>query len=432
MFCPYCGKQIDDSATFCGYCGKAITAEKKEPQLKTASKTIGKTPSKKTDAYQKTRDIVQPVKREKKKHTGIIVVLVIIAVIFVAVAALAFLVFLGKIDVSRVPLVGEKLETILYSEKNQVDSHDDSEKDDETKKVNEIPFTEDAEEKRETPTIDQTTEPALEPTSEPTDKPVSEPARERNRMSYWNDSEKIVCVNDLAHTWTDTAAKPFVGAAERIGDWADCSVVVIVSDGTNDMSATDYLSDCRDQMIRSGDFTSRQMENCMMLLIDVDSHQYWLELRGDAENIYDDEICSNLLLPFLSSEEYEAGICKMLSGGKRIPIEETPGSDNDVPDAAAEKYILPNSDKEYITDSQLANLTWEECTLARNEIYARHGRKFTTIAIREYFEAQTWYYGTIDGSSFDSRQMEILNQYEIQNVQTIAAYEKRVYGGSKY
>ena len=51
-----------------------------------------------------------------------------------------------------------------------------------------------------------------------------------------------------------------------------------------------------------------------------------------------------------------------------------------------EEYILPDSDKKRVTNSDLKSLSSRELQLARNEIYARHGRKFDTSWIRSYFE----------------------------------------------
>ena len=31
MFCPYCGKQIDDGSKHCQYCGKAVTQDASSP-----------------------------------------------------------------------------------------------------------------------------------------------------------------------------------------------------------------------------------------------------------------------------------------------------------------------------------------------------------------------------------------------------------------
>lgn len=85
------------------------------------------------------------------------------------------------------------------------------------------------------------------------------------------------------------------------------------------------------------------------------------------------------------------------------------------------KYILPYSDSSYISFSDLYNLSQSEVSLARNEIYARHGRKFNTVSIREYFESKTWYEPYIDPNDFSE---SIFNEYEKENIKTIVNYEK--------
>lgn len=50
-------------------------------------------------------------------------------------------------------------------------------------------------------------------------------------------------------------------------------------------------------------------------------------------------------------------------------------------------YILPDSDSRYLTDSDVRGLSANELMLARNEIYARHGRKFKDSELQNYFTA---------------------------------------------
>ena len=88
------------------------------------------------------------------------------------------------------------------------------------------------------------------------------------------------------------------------------------------------------------------------------------------------------------------------------------------------EYILPNSDSEYISDSDLDGLTADECRLALNEIYARHGRKFNDPDYRAYFNSKSWYNGTIDPDDFDDT--ALFNQYELANRDYIIDYEKRM------
>src|SRR5699024_501682 len=85
------------------------------------------------------------------------------------------------------------------------------------------------------------------------------------------------------------------------------------------------------------------------------------------------------------------------------------------------EYILANSNSEYISYSDLEGLSQTEVSLARNEIYARHGRKFETDSIREYFEMKTWYEPSIDSDNFSE---SVFNNYEKDNIKTIINYEE--------
>lgn len=96
---------------------------------------------------------------------------------------------------------------------------------------------------------------------------------------------------------------------------------------------------------------------------------------------------------------------------------------------STEYYILPNSNSAYLSESDLWGLSWEECCLARNEIFARHHRIFNTPEIAAYFESQSWYSGTVSPSRFSE---SVFNQYESSNLKLISSYENRVWGGSYY
>lgn len=87
------------------------------------------------------------------------------------------------------------------------------------------------------------------------------------------------------------------------------------------------------------------------------------------------------------------------------------------------EYIIENSDTRYITKDDLIGMTAEECRLARNELYARHGRKFDDEGLQSYFEACSWYHGFIEASDF---QESMLNDIEIANRDLIVEYEKEM------
>ncbi|MBR3186410.1 MAG: YARHG domain-containing protein [Lachnospiraceae bacterium] len=86
-----------------------------------------------------------------------------------------------------------------------------------------------------------------------------------------------------------------------------------------------------------------------------------------------------------------------------------------------EDYILPDSDRRLLTEDDLAGLDEERLMLARNEIYARHGRMFKDETIKSWFDARSWYKGTIPPEEFSE---DTLSEIEQKNAEMILAYEK--------
>lgn len=100
------------------------------------------------------------------------------------------------------------------------------------------------------------------------------------------------------------------------------------------------------------------------------------------------------------------------------PVEE-PGQDEE--EEMDREYILPESDSVFLSMEDLEGLSAEECRLARNEIYARHGRLFTDEMLQEYFDSLDWYEGTVEADEFND---SVLNEYETANRDLIVLYEK--------
>ena len=86
-------------------------------------------------------------------------------------------------------------------------------------------------------------------------------------------------------------------------------------------------------------------------------------------------------------------------------------------------YVLANSDTELLKEEDLEGLSEEQCKIARNEIYARHGRQFNDEALQVYFDACDWYEGTISPDDFDE---ESLSEIEVANRDLIVEYEKKM------
>lgn len=85
------------------------------------------------------------------------------------------------------------------------------------------------------------------------------------------------------------------------------------------------------------------------------------------------------------------------------------------------EYILPDSDKRYLQMSDLEGFTAEQCRLARNELFARHGRLFSDESLQAYFNSKSWYVGTILPENFNDN---VFNEYEIANRDLIVQFEK--------
>ncbi|MGN0356155.1 MAG: YARHG domain-containing protein, partial [Muricoprocola sp.] len=82
-----------------------------------------------------------------------------------------------------------------------------------------------------------------------------------------------------------------------------------------------------------------------------------------------------------------------------------------------DSYIMYDVDSRYIPKDELDQLsTWELAAL-RNEIFARHGRIFTTEEWSSYFAQKSWY--TPQYENVDS----MLNDYEWKNLEVIMQLE---------
>ena len=86
-----------------------------------------------------------------------------------------------------------------------------------------------------------------------------------------------------------------------------------------------------------------------------------------------------------------------------------------------EEYLLPGSDSRYIDFTDLAGMDADELRIARNEIYARHGRRFKSEELQSYFDAKSWYQGTVEPGDFKEK---VFNKYESANISFILKVER--------
>lgn len=88
---------------------------------------------------------------------------------------------------------------------------------------------------------------------------------------------------------------------------------------------------------------------------------------------------------------------------------------------ADSSYILPESGTKLLSTSDLQGLSAQQLRIARNEIYARHGRTFKDAELQNYFASCSWYKRN---SAYNyANENSNLNSIEKQNIITIKNYE---------
>ena len=107
---------------------------------------------------------------------------------------------------------------------------------------------------------------------------------------------------------------------------------------------------------------------------------------------------------------------KLLKNGKTL-VEDTDAVDNLIEEA-----------EEGVTggDYIFSGLTLQQLNYAKNEIYARHGRKFDSKELQNYFGSKSWYNGTVNAADFKET---VFNEYEKKNAEFLRQKEFAMHDG---
>ena len=84
------------------------------------------------------------------------------------------------------------------------------------------------------------------------------------------------------------------------------------------------------------------------------------------------------------------------------------------------EYIFPEVAERYLERQEVERLSPQAVSYAKNEIYARHGRKFASQELKDYFGSKSWYTGTVDPDDFTDK---VFNVYEQANLLLIVEYD---------
>lgn len=187
------------------------------------------------------------------------------------------------------------------------------------------------------------------------------------------------------------------------------------------------LEDSLEKSAKSSDYESilKKLSKQKEELKDEDELITKLSEKYDPEYIlYLDTESKNLL-----AQGKKDDALKLLKNGKTL-VEDTDAVDNLIAEAeegvTGGDYILPESNSRYLTDADVSGLTLQQLNYAKNEIYARHGRKFDSKELQNYFGSKSWYNGTVNAADFKET---VFNEYEKKNAEFLRQKEFAMHDG---
>lgn len=138
----------------------------------------------------------------------------------------------------------------------------------------------------------------------------------------------------------------------------------------------------------------------------TDTHTYYMVEPTDASYDYEDA---------KNAKEYQEMYGLVRAVASTVMIDKEGVKDN------PEEYALPLSNSISVDADVLLNFSDNELKIARNEIYARHGRQFKDPWLAAHFDSCTWYEGTVPPEAFDEG---VLSQTEKENLKVIQKAEE--------
>ncbi len=149
-----------------------------------------------------------------------------------------------------------------------------------------------------------------------------------------------------------------------------------------------------------------------------------------SDNVYENCVISQTPDPGTEVKEGTEVKLVVSKGKENKQTTSTPSDPSDNTDPSSENgtvnssdYIIADSSSRYLKYNDVKNLDEDEIELARNEIYARHGRKFNSDELQRYFYSKPWYRGTIEPEDFNE---SVFNKYESANVTYLLKQEEYI------
>lgn len=145
--------------------------------------------------------------------------------------------------------------------------------------------------------------------------------------------------------------------------------------------------------------------------------EHYNAIYNDKINADEEEFSSKSSMESVESQTTDVILTVPFTEGRKNEISEG---------ISPEEYILPESNTRFYTSDELSVLTLEQLRIARNEIYARHGRMFSSDDMKSYFSNKSWYTPAYSISEFDAQGDSLLNEFEISNRNVITELENKM------
>ncbi len=387
MYCPYCGKKNDDSAAYCSGCGQLI---KENPGFSEPNQPMDSDPSGSSGNGGGNRNRIY--------------IIVIIIVVAAAVVAILFLT-----DVLHWPgnredsyeateeivepenATGEDVETEINGVTSvQEQEEEEAEEEEEEEEITEISEGDMPEEVYEQIEPDIYEDPVIET------QVAAETVYDKNGVLstlYEVSDESSAAAPSYVYGLTYRTGSEDPARITDLTDESDAEVLEKMQDALRLDQSKGYL-----------DGTEAQIDS--LTLNDVEYEDEGRELSFIVEG-------GEIVLLVNAGELLPSG-----SDVLKVPIDvyiSTMSYDEYTAD-----YIFPNSSDVELDDADLEGLSKEESRLARDEIFARHGRIYEDENLNAYFSQKDWYTGTADEDDFD---MSLITKLEWKNLDKLNDYD---------
>ena len=238
---------------------------------------------------------------------------------------------------------------------------------------------------------------------------------------YENGSKCLIAFTDGAENASNYKFNDVVSIAQNTG--IPVYIIGVNDYGYDSGSLRDLAKQC------SGDYYSANNSDIQAILKDI-----YISIYKEQQDYYVFEYTSSYLddknsFRDLVIDTSDTGRYNGHSVKKYIPEPDISGAFSQV--YTSKDYILPFSSQRPINDADLNGLSLAELRIARNEIFARHGRQFRDPLLNQWFYSKGWYLSIPNKYApdfFDQNSPNPVSKLEMDNASYLDTYEKEKMG----